>query len=132
MPNKPSRPKRSALWAWPLSVDLTWYPAPLTDRLLQTPVQDSETVHLDRQASLQPWRLAQASAGRQAEVLVLDCKARQLVSVAQVLLVVEDLPVSLPASLLLDLLLRASAVLLVALPVSLLPLVAAASLRGDE
>lgn len=65
-------------------------------------------------------------------MLVLDCKARQLVSVAQVLLVVEDLPVSLPASLLLDLLLRASAVLLVALPVSLLPLVAAASLRGDE
>lgn len=62
----------------------------------------------------------------------MDCKARQLVSVAQVLLVVEDLPVSLPASLLLDLLLRASAVLLVALPVSLLPLVAAASLRGDE
>jgi hypothetical protein len=102
------------------------------DRLQQTPAQDSEPAHLVRQASPQLWRLAQASAGRQAEALVSDCKARQLVSVVLDLLVVEDLPVSLQVSRLLDLLLRASVVLLVALPVSLLPLAAAASLRGDE
>jgi hypothetical protein len=101
-------------------------------RLLQTPAQDSETVRLVRQASPWLWRPVQASAGRQAEALALDCRVRQLVLVALDLLVVEDLPVSLQVSRLLDLLLRASVVLPVALPVSLLLLVAAASLRGDE
>ena len=102
-------------------------------RLQQTPAQDLETAHLERQAPPQPWQLAQASAGRLAEAPVLDCKARQLVLVAQDSLVVEDLPGSpLQASLLLDLLLQASVALLVVLPVSLLPLEAAASLRGDD
>jgi hypothetical protein len=90
-------------------------------------------VRLERQASPWLWRLAQVSAGRQAEALALDCRVRQLVLVALDLLAVEDLLDSLhQVSRLLDLLLRASVALLVAHPVSLLPLVAVASLRGDE
>jgi hypothetical protein len=90
-------------------------------------------VRLERQAFPWLWRLAQASADRQAEVLALDCRVRQLASAALDSLVVADLPVSLhQVSRLLDLPLRASVVLLVDHPVSLLPLVAAASLRGDE
>ena len=103
------------------------------DRLLRTPAQDSEPVRLERQASPWLWRLAQVSAGRQAEALALDCRVRQLVLVALDSLVVADLPVSLhQVSRLLDLLLRASVAHLAAHPVLLLPLVAVASLRGDE
>ena len=102
------------------------------DLLQQTPAQDLETAHPERQALPQLWQLAQASAGRLAEALVLDCKARQLVLVAQDSLVVEDLPASL---LLVSLLLVSPRLALVDLPAVLLLalhlLLAADTLAGD-